>query len=162
MNKYDSFFVFPEKQATRGEIVEVLKKYNIVLDEKIIDFLTQYNGCKFKQLGKQWLLIEDNQYISCYDVVEFEGIENGILYQFDFTKNHFYLFYDCLIGIMSDDWKNIYIGFDKEYKGKIYRLDYERYEADENYSKMLIKVADNFEDLFSRLISYDELPEEWK
>jgi hypothetical protein len=162
MYDYNDLLVFPEKQATEEEIIGILKKYNIPLEKNIVDFLVKYNGCKFMYPKKQWLKIEENQYICLYDIVEFEGIENGILYQLDFSKNHFYLFSDCLLGIMSDDWKNIYIGFDYDYKGQIYRLDYELYEADQNYSKMLVKIGDSLEDVFSRLITYDELPDEWK
>ena len=63
MSNYDDLFVFPEKQASREKIVEVFKNYNILLEQDIIDFLVQYNGCKFIEFGKQWLLIDDGQYI---------------------------------------------------------------------------------------------------
>ncbi len=162
MSNFNDFFVFPEKQAAKDEIIEVLKKYNISIDDSIVDFLAQYNGCKFKHLGKQWLFIEDEQYIRFDDIAEFELIENGILYRREYNQDHHYYFHDCIMHLISCDWAGVSIGFAKNYNGKLYCENYQWYEYDEDYSKMLVKIGDSLEDVFSRLVTYDELPEEWK
>ena len=162
MSNYDDLFVFPEKQASREKIVEVFKNYNILLEQDIIDFLVQYNGCKFIEFGKQWLLIDDGQYIRFDNVVELELIEYGFIYRKDYLKDYHYFFHDCIMHLISSNWAGVSIGFDKEYKGNLYLENYQWYEFDEDYSKMLVKIGDSLEDVFSRLITYDELPEEWK
>lgn len=163
---FEENLVFPTQQATSEEILAILNKYSINLDDDTLDFIIKYNGCKFKEDGKCWLLNigGTNSLFSLNSIVELELIENRMIYDKQFESDYHYYFVDCLINITlsSSGSGMICIGYAGEYKGKIYNLEYQDYDEDEGYSSMLDHLADSLEDLFSRLISYDELPEEWK
>ncbi len=165
-HNFEGNFIFPTAQSKREDIVAILEKYSITLDETTLDFIVKYNGCKFKEEGKQWLINKEGKNsLFCFNsIVELELIENRMIYDKQFESDYHYYFVDCLINIMlsSSSSGMICIGYAGEHKGKIYNLEYQDYDEDEGYSSMLDYLGDSLEDVFSRLITYDELPEEWK
>jgi hypothetical protein len=152
-----------EVQSTEA-LINVLNKHNLELEQSLLDLLIKYQGYRFNDDAKKWLPDPDSTrgHYRLDWLVNAELIENRFTYGREFEEENHYYFVDCLLNLISTETTMIYIGYAGEYKGKLYTLDYQLYEYDDDYSKMLVKIGDSLEDVFSRLITYDELPDEWK
>lgn len=154
-------YMFGENQASREEVEIILNKYNLILDEYLIDFIVKTNSSIFKENARRYYPIpNENGFYRLDWIVSTELIENRMLYDTDFVEH--YYFVDCLLNLFNTHLEMIHIGYAGEYKDKLYALNYQWNEFDDDYSKMIVKVADSLEEFLSKLITYDELPEEHK
>lgn len=138
------------KDGASPEAIAALEsRYGFSMPDEVRQFYLRSDGCivNDRYVVKNRETIELVSYLYSLHLMEY-----AIQRIRRFEEDLHYYFSDVLLPIGDcEAGRDLCVGIGGPYYGKIYIIDYQYYEFDENYDEMLFYLADSLEELFGML-----------